>query len=164
MNSRQHHRLQAFGMRNCRGVTLIEVLIGVLILSIGLLGLAGLQTASLRFNTSAYFRTQATSLAYDFADRLRANREAALDGDYEFDFQSPPPACVVAPVIAGTIAQQDIATWRNSLACALPLGTGRVALLDENEFTISVRWDESRGEAAGNEVFDEMTFVFTTRL
>jgi prepilin-type N-terminal cleavage/methylation domain-containing protein len=47
----------------CRGLTLVEILITLLILSIGMLGLAGLQTLSLRFNTSAYYRTQATARA-----------------------------------------------------------------------------------------------------
>jgi type IV pilus assembly protein PilV len=55
------------------GFTLIEVLIAMLILSVGLLGLAGFQASSARNNTSAYNRSQATQLAYDLADRIRAN-------------------------------------------------------------------------------------------
>jgi type IV pilus assembly protein PilV len=153
--------------RNSSGLTLLEVLIAVLVLSIGMLGLAGLQTASLRFNMGAYYRTQATSLAYDFADRLRANRDAALDGEYDMvAFESPAPACdplfVVDPM--DTIAAQDIAVWRNTLACSLPLGTGAVDALADDEFTISVRWDEARGEAVGDAVFHVETFSFSTRL
>jgi type IV pilus assembly protein PilV len=155
--------------RHCAGLTLLEVLIGMLVLSIGLLGLAGLQTASLRFNTSAYYRTQATSLAYDFADRLRANRDAALDGEYDdVTLEAPPPACdddfAIDPDAA--IDAQDEAAWRNALACALPSGTGSVTRIPANdEFTITVQWDEARGEAADdNAVFGEMTFSFTTRL
>ena len=60
-----------------KGYGLIEVLVSVLVLSIGLLGLAGLQTQSLRFNNEAYFRTQATLLAMDMSDRLRTNFETA---------------------------------------------------------------------------------------
>jgi type IV pilus assembly protein PilV len=155
--------------RNCSGLTLLEVLIAVLVLSIGMLGLAGLQTASLRFNTSAYYRTQATSLAYDLVDRLRANRDAALDGEYNaIAFEAPPPACDPGLVIdpADPIAMQDIAAWRNALACSLPLGTGAVVRpgpATDNEFTISVQWDEARGEA-DDAVFGVMTFSFTTRL
>ena len=55
------------------GFTLIEVLIAMLVLAVGLLGLAGLQATSLRNNQSAYNRSQATQLAYDLADRMRAN-------------------------------------------------------------------------------------------
>lgn len=60
-------------MNKNAGFTLIEVLIATLVLAAGLLGLAGLQVASLRDNQSAYNRSQATQLTYDIADRIRAN-------------------------------------------------------------------------------------------
>lgn len=140
---------------NCRGLTLVEILIALLILSIGLLGLAGLQTLSLKFNTSAYYRTQATALAYDFADRMRANRQAALSDLYLVAFQDPPPACGAA-VVAGTVAEEDIAAWRNALACRIPQSTGAV-VRNGNEFTITVQWADSEDEP-------DMQFVFTTAL
>jgi len=62
------------------GFTLLEVMISLLILSIGLLGIAALQANSLKTNHGAYQRTQAIFLAYDMMDRLRANRTAALAG------------------------------------------------------------------------------------
>ena len=72
-----------------QGFTLIEVLIAVLVLSIGLLGLASLQAASLKNNYGAYMRSQASILANDMADRIRSNPGSgvagtggALDGDY----------------------------------------------------------------------------------
>lgn len=151
---------------NQSGLTLLEVLIAVLILSIGLLGLAGLQTASLRFNTSAYYLSQATALAYDLADRMRANRDAALAGAYNaVDFANPAPACGNAAG-GGTIAAQDIASWRNALACALPLGNGDIEPGANGRFTIRVRWDESRGEAVedADPVFTVNTFELTTEL
>jgi type IV pilus assembly protein PilV len=129
------------------GFTLIEVMVTVIVLAIGLLGLAGLQATSLRFNSSAYLRSQATNLAYDMADRMRVNRQAALDGEYDPEnFEDPPPDCAVV-VPAGTLAQQDIQAWRNALACTLPLGTGSIArTAGTNVFTITVQWDDSRGE------------------
>ena len=60
-------------MKTNTGFTLIEVLIAMLVLAVGLLGLAGLQATSLKNNQSAYNRSQATQLAYDMADRMRAN-------------------------------------------------------------------------------------------
>jgi type IV pilus assembly protein PilV len=140
----------------CRGLTLVEILVALLILSIGLLGLAGLQTASLRFNTSAYFRTQATALAYGLADRMRANREAALDGAYAFDLETTPPACGV-PDGSGTVPQQEVAAWLNSLACRLPQSTARV-IQAGNVFTLTVFWDDSQGQE------DPLEFEFTTAL
>jgi type IV pilus assembly protein PilV len=140
----------------CRGVTLVETLIALLVLSIGLLGLAGLETASLRFNTSAYYRTQATALAYDLADRMRANRQAALANAYNVGFQNPVPAC--GAVAAGaTISEQDIAAWRNALACRIPQSTGSVTR-NGNEFVFTIRWDDSQGQEPPVE------FQFTTVL
>lgn len=126
--------------RHCAGVTLIESLIALLILSIGILGLATLQTASMNFNNGANQRTQATMLAYDMVDRLRANRQAAIAGAYIIAVQDPAPACA-APNVVGTVAQQDISTWRSALACRLPSGTGSITR-NVNEFTVTVRWGE----------------------
>ena len=142
--------------RKCRGLTLVEILIALLVLSIGLLGLAALQTTSLRFNTSSYYRTQATALAYDFADRMRANRQAALADQYLVAFQDPPPACG-ANNVAGNVPQQDIASWRNALACRIPQSTGSI-IRAGNEFTVIVRWDDSQGRQA------PMQFAVTTAL
>jgi type IV pilus assembly protein PilV len=139
------------------GFTLIEILVTVIVLAIGLLGLAGLQATSLRFNNSAYHRSQATSLAYDMVDRMRVNRQAALDGDYDpEDFEDPPPTCAVV-VLAGTLAVQDVQAWRNALACTLPLGTGSIAR-NGDVFTITVQWDDSRGED------DPLEFAMDTEL
>lgn len=147
-------------LRRCDGLTLIEVLIALVVLSIGLLGLAGLQTTSLQSNTSAYHRSQATALAYDMADRMRANRNAALNNQYNDGFQTPAPACDPAAAGGGGTPVTDLAAWRNALACRLPQGTGAVARPDpnSNEFTITVRWDDSRG------VDGPMDFQFTTAL
>ncbi|MCX7101946.1 MAG: type IV pilus modification protein PilV, partial [Methylobacter sp.] len=67
------HLTKTHGMKQTAGFTLIEVLIAMLVLAVGLLGLAGLQATSLKSNQSAYNRSQATQLAYDLADRMRAN-------------------------------------------------------------------------------------------
>src|SRR5699024_7298926 len=67
------------------GLTLIEVLVTMLVLSIGLLGLAGLQALMLYQHHSAYQRSQATILTYDIIDRMRTNRNAALNGDYDLN-------------------------------------------------------------------------------
>lgn len=156
MISMQRNRTPLTSRGYCSGLTLVEILVALVVLSIGLLGLAGLQTLSLKFNTSAFHRTQATALAYDFADRMRANRQAALADEYTIAFQDPVPVCA-APNLAGTISQQDIAIWRNTLACRLPQSTGSVTR-NGNEFTVSVRWDDTQGQEA------PMVFQVTTAL
>jgi len=142
--------------RRCEGLTLIEVLVSLIVLSIGILGLASMQTASLRFNTVANQTSQATALAYDMADRMRANLEAARAGDYNIAFQTPAPACA-APNTAGTMAAQDISAWRMALTCRLPEATGSIDAVGD-EVRLIVRWDDSRGENAAR------TFEFRTAL
>lgn len=140
---------------------MIEVLVAVLVMSIGLLGLAALQAATVRFNHSAYMRSQATNHAYDILDRMRANREAALDNEYDSGFESD-PACLAAPAAGGSIAADDLAAWRNAMACTLPLGTGSIRVTGDGVVTILVRWDESRGEGSEAQVLE--TFDMTTGL
>ncbi|HEX9877846.1 MAG TPA: type IV pilus modification protein PilV [Gammaproteobacteria bacterium] len=156
MSAEHRAYLPRAALSGCRGVTLVEVMVSLVILSVGLLGLAGLQTRSLQFNTSAYYRTQATALAYSLADRTRANRQGALNNLYNGVFENPAPACDPNAGGGGTPAQ-DVAAWRNMLACQLPEGTGSVAR-NGAEFTITVQWDDSRGEEPPEE------FAFTTAL
>lgn len=133
------------------GFNLIEVLVALVVLAIGLLGLASLQASSLKFNHSAYMRTQAINLAYDMSDRIRANRSAALSGGYELGLGDGPPG-------AGSIASQDLTEWLNALNALLPSGDGAVCRTSSNAptglgscdgsgdvFVIVVQWDDSRG-------------------
>ena len=78
MNNRHIHR-HCSGQR---GFSLLEVLIAVVVLSIGLLGLASLQATSLRMNQEALMRSQEAHLAYDMIDRMRANRPGFIAGTY----------------------------------------------------------------------------------
>ncbi len=156
MNGQHSTRRMHQPIPRCDGLTLVEVMIALLVLSIGILGLASLQTVSLNFNAGASQRTQATVLAYDMADRMRSNRQAALGGAYTIAVQSPAPACA-APNLVGTVAAQDISAWRSAMACRLPQGTGSIAL-NGNLFTLTVLWDDSNGREA------PLQLQFTTAL
>lgn len=146
-----------------RGATLIEVLVTLIILSVGLLGMAGLQTLSMQSNHSAYYRSQATFLAYDISERMRANRTVALSGGYSVDF----PESSRAHTESGDRATTDKAQWLNNLASVLPNGTGKVertgALV-----TIKIRWDDSRGDIrerhAEEATGEQETFVYRTEI
>jgi len=142
------------------GFTLLEVLVAVLVLSIGLLGLAGLLASSIRNNQSAYQRTQATWLAYDIVDRMRVNRPAALASDYDTTLGTP-ANCAANPTLSGSMAAQDLTGWKTLLACALPAGDGAVALNAANrQVTVTVQWNDSRG-TSGNTA---QTFQIQTQL
>lgn len=103
------------------GFTLLEVLVAVVVLSIGLLGLASLQVNGLRFSHSAYLRSQATALAYELADRMRANTPGLAS--YNTPTTAPllalVPACRTFSTNGCTpaqMAQNDVAEWQRALA------------------------------------------------
>ncbi len=82
------------------GFSLIEILVSLVVLSIGLMGLAGLQLASLKGSNDAHYRTQASLLIMDLADRMRANQQGVALGEYRTNFQgalncntAPTPNC-----------------------------------------------------------------------
>ncbi len=133
-----------------KGFTLMEVLIAVLILSIGLLGLASLQANGLRSNFSSYARSQAVVLANDMADRIRANPTQAAAGSYNnVTATVGDPGCLLADCTPGQIVSHDIAAWYSNLQTTLPQGTGTVTG-DGTVFTVSVMWDDDRNGAVGN--------------
>jgi type IV pilus assembly protein PilV len=139
--------------RRGRGFTLVEALVALLALSIGLLGVAGLQLSGLRNNLSAAWRSQATYLAYDVIDRIRANRNARTA--YRVSFGAVPGAATGAPV-----AQNDLAAWKANLAAALPGGDGAVTVngTDDTVVTVTIQWNDERGTAT------PLQFVTETRL
>jgi len=143
------------------GATLIEVLVAMVVLAIGLLGLAGLQATSIQSNHSAYYRSQATLLASDLADRMRANRTEALTNAYVIDF----PTSSTSNSVTGTSAEKDIAEWLNQLAQTLPEGTGKIEK-DGTLVTISIRWNDTRGQikASGDNDTHNETFAYRTEI
>lgn len=143
--SRIDSRCRLPARARCGGFTLVEILVAVLVMAIGLLGIAALQTTALQFTRGAYYRSQATSLAYDIADRMRANREAALGGDYDVAFADPAPTCG-APA-GETVAELDISAWRSEIACLLPAGNGRIEV-EDGVATIGIRWNETDEDEA----------------
>lgn len=110
-----------------RGYTLIEVLVALFIMSLGLLGMAGLQVTSLKQNQSAYMRSQATILAYDIIDRMRANVSAVENGNYFVSSGSLTAGCeTTSGCTDAQMASHDIARWQARLAEELPSGSGLI--------------------------------------
>jgi type IV pilus modification protein PilV len=102
-----------------QGFSLFEVLIALVVLSVGLLGLASLQTNTLKFNQGAYLRTQATNLAYDMADRMRANRAAAIANAYDgVDYATTLPDCNPAGVSGTGVAARGTGVAHRASAAA----------------------------------------------
>ncbi len=133
-----------------KGFTLIEVLVAMFVLALGLLGLAGLQASALKNNQSAYYRSQATQLAYDIADRMRANLAEAKNfatSQYDSDVLAPTSATNQANCKTTTgcstaqMAQQDLFEWNQQVTTLLPLGTGTINA-SGFIYTIVINWDD----------------------
>jgi type IV pilus assembly protein PilV len=119
--------------RRSAGFSIIEVLVALLVLAIGLLGLAALQAQGLRFNHDAYVRTQATHLAYDIIDRMRANRANAAA------YTAADPGLACDPTDASIT--MDLSCWYETLGLALPGGDGVIAAnATANFYDVTVRW------------------------
>lgn len=139
------------------GFTLLEVLVTLIIMSIGLLGLGGLMVNSLKNNQSSAMRSQAAWLAYDIIDRMRANRPIALPATGVSPYAI---GMTDTPAGAGTAAD-DLTKWRANLAAMMSSGTGAVAVnTATGAVTVSVQWDDSRSSGGSS----TQTFTMDTRL
>ncbi len=116
-------------INNSNGFTLVEVMIAMLVLSLGLLGFASLQVYGMKNTHSAYLRTQATALAYEIADRMRANPSAITAGTYNLATPTRKTACTQSSGCNPTeLAGNDIFEWGNTVAANLPEGQAVVCL------------------------------------
>jgi len=144
------------------GFTLVEALVALVVLSIGLLGVAALQFTSLKANHGSATRTQAVYLAYDIIDRMRANPSAVTTHDYDLAFGATPTGT--------TIAKTDLIAWRQSIAQMLPTGslvpTGSVNLdATANTVTVSIKWDDTHADVSSTAPpADVVTFTVVTQL
>ena len=130
-----------------QGFSLIEILVAIVIICFGLLGVAGLLTTGLKNTHSSQYRTQASFLAYDMAERMRQNRQVALNGEYS-----------TSTTATNTIAANDKTQWQAEIAeiGKLPSGVGMVAMTNTTFFTITVQWDDSK--AAGGGATEQFVF------
>ncbi|MFA5677409.1 MAG: type IV pilus modification protein PilV [Pseudomonas sp.] len=119
------------------GFSLLEVLIALLVLAIGVLGAVLVQTNALRYSASAAYRTQATFIAYDLLDRMRAN-PANLSG-YALTVSA---GCATASP-AASILETDLADFAHAVSCLLPAGHGAVEVSGQ-QATVVIGWSEER--------------------
>jgi len=143
-----------------RGFTLLEVLVSLLVLSIGLIGVAGLQLLGVSNSRDAYFRTQAVMLSYDISDRMRANQDAVDSATYSGHAGTLNSSCrSTTGCTSAQMAGDDVALWKQALA-SLPGGEGVVCIdssFDDgtgegspacdgsgNQYVVKVWWDDDR--------------------
>ena len=123
-----------------KGVSLIEVLISVLVMGIGMLGIAAMQATALRNNQSALERSQAVVQSYAILDAMRANAVAARAGEYNMAMTGTAPA-------GATLADTDRADWINALQGMGGIGESAQGSINCNGAvcTVTVQWDDTRG-------------------
>ncbi len=135
--------------RKSKGFSLVEVLIALIIMSVGMLGIAGLYVQSMQAGRTSMLRHHAVTLAGDIADRIRANPTAGAA------YTATPGAdnnCVGtgADCDVAEMAAHDIFLWRAQANDFLPpMGDGSEQVIVAFDgaalpptFTITVRWDE----------------------
>ena len=131
------------------GVGLIEVLIAVLVLSIGFLGIAALQAKSLSTNNSSMARSQAVIASYSILDAMRADRTNALAGAY-----NQTVAANNCPALGGGLTTDQLSVWcselENSLGGASANTTGTVLCSATGDCTVTIQFDDSRAGPSGS--------------
>ncbi|MDB3935855.1 type IV pilus modification protein PilV [Granulosicoccus sp.] len=144
-----------------KGVGLLEVLIALVLISIGFLAVGRMQIEGMRYSQSAYNRSQAYFMANDIIDRMRANVPGVLGGHYDDKSTSSTyvkPDCTDSTCTPAELALQDLAEWRENLhpvtsgKAVLPSSgsvpaKGMVVANGDNSFTVNVTWAESETSA-----------------
>ena len=137
------------------GFTLVEVLVSLIILAIGVMGLISLQVGTLQANQAVSQRSQAVWAASDIVERMRANRTAVLNGEYNLALSND------APTSLDNLSAADLSDWIDYLETWLPEGDGAVNYNPGSGLvTVTIQWDDS----AMRDGSSEKQFVFGTQI
>ncbi|MHB1895531.1 MAG: type IV pilus modification protein PilV [Metallibacterium sp.] len=141
------------------GFTLLEVLVAVVIVSLGMLGVAALLVTVHKADTSSYIQQQAVQTTYDMLDRMRANLQGTQAGNYIGTYTgtpASPPACQGTGNICTPqqMAAFDTSQWTSSLD-ELPSGSGTIASAASTNGTVSVTVSVSWSDAPGVQAIEQ---------
>lgn len=151
-----------------RGVSLIESLVALLVLALGIMGLAGVQARMLAENRATNSRAVAVGLIDDLTNRMLSNRGSASTGSYLFGFATAIPApkdCAGAVCTIAERAQSDVNLWRNAVANMLPQGQSAVfaSSTDANQIGILVAWAANEGRSRTDSGVDPIDAAYVAQ-
>ncbi|QLG89204.1 type IV pilus modification protein PilV [Chitinibacter bivalviorum] len=158
-------------MKRQRGLSLIEVMVSILILALGLLGLAGLQTRAVIMNQSSYYRSIAADIGAELGDRIRANRTPFLASSDALPVRLPPDfsKCTQNSGDEDHITCQaqdtghdvylvstEMTEWNSFLRSQLPnatytLTSGAGQSTGFYRYTLTITWNDNRAAATGSQ-------------
>lgn len=129
-----------------RGFTLIETLIALIVLAVGLLGMASLTIHSMQSNQGAYMRSQASVLAYDIAERLRSNHAGATGTTVYTQETAAAPFCGNDGCTPTQQAQLDVSQWRAALQETMPGATASITRATSGavtQYQVTISWTDA---------------------
>lgn len=154
----------SYSVRNS-GFTMVELMVAILVLAIGLLGLASLQVWGLSGNHNAYLRTQGTMLAQDIAERIRSNLKGdyLMGGDTCKEYAASKKDCGISSCSNAEMAEYDLTKWCANVTSKLPDGDAKLSQSpDGSIYNIEVSWKEQETDPKNPKVKKQVSKSFST--
>lgn len=138
------------------GFSLLEVMIAIVIIGVGVLGIAALQTTSSVMTESSVHRGQAAALATEIVERMRVNLAEAKAGNYDISVLPTLTRNCIGPsrdCSTSELKEHDLRVWSDRVAALLPSGNATISSSADNgidpvDITVTLQWDDSRGRNA----------------
>jgi len=139
------------------GSSLVEVLVTIIVLSLGLLSISGLIVTGMKYGHNSYGSSQASWIANDIVDRMRANRDAASTPPFSYNLAMTAPAPSSS---SSNVAQNDLANWRAKLTATLPSGKGSINVDSATlKVVVVVQWVNHTNAVPNTQNFTVETFL-----
>ena len=146
-----------------RGISLIEALVALVILAVGVLGLAGVQARQLVETRTANSRAMAVRLVEDLNERMQLNVATARNGGYTLAFNATPTggACTTSSCNAAQLAASDLAQWKANVTALLPGGNAAIFRnnQDPRQIGVMLAWNANEGKANSNAALNNAAYT-----
>lgn len=160
INSKPQPQQSAYA--NQQGMSLLEVLVSIIIIAIGMLGIASMLLISNQANNSSYMKQQAIQNIYNIFDKIKANSQAAINGNYNISnisasgptsVSTPSVQCNAAACTPAQLATYDTWVWLTKDLARLPSGCGSIttapsAVAGNTVVTVTVQWNDSPAQSS----------------